>query len=929
MRFDPWWPTGLRVLAASVAVVALTACTAEKSVKDSLADAEAALAQNETATLFIEAKRALQSDPESAPARRLLGLALLRSGDAVGAEAALRRALKLGQPTEQTVPALASSLLAQGQFKPLTDEFADTRLALPGAQAELKTALAEAYRAQGEAALFEAALDAALQAEPAHTPALLMRARHRAIQGDSAGALASSDALLKTQPADANIWLLKGDLLRDFAQQPDAALAAYRQAAALRPQLAGPQLDVAETLLRLGRIDEAEAPLAAGQRLAPHAARGIYLQTVRALARSELAVAEKGAQVLLAAAPDNPRFLLLAGDVAQRAGSLAQAAQHLERTLQLAPQAVPARRLLASVQLRQGEPAKALTTLQPLLEVNATPDPATATLAGDAWRATGNTAQAERQYAIAARLDPGNTRARTALALTRMATGKVDAGFTELREAAEAGAGIGPDLALITTHLARQELPQALAAIDALQRKLPASPLPPNLRGRALLGARDLPGARASFERALVITPTYFPAIDGLAAVDVMQRQPDAARQRFEALIEKQPGHGAALLALANLRAISGASPSEVAALLERAIAAQPSAAAPRLRLIDMKLRASDAPGALAAAQDAVSALPQSAEALDALGRVQLARGEHEDGIATLRKAAALQPRDPLPLLRLAAAQRVGKQAAAAAETLRRALVLRPDLMEAQHGLVTIAVESRDFPAALAVARAVQTQRPKEAAGYLLEGEVEATQKRWAAAASVYRRGLDQLPSIDLARQAHAALGAAGDTAGRDRFAAAWLNDHPRDAAFRLYLGDVSAAQRDFAGAEKLYTAAVQLQPTNADALNNLAWVGGKLGRPGALAHAEKAVALAPDNAGHIDTLAMLLAQNKDYPQALARQRKAVGLQPANGLFRLNLARILVLAGQKEEARRELKVLAALGDKFGGQSEVARLVKTL
>ena len=73
----------------------------------------------------------------------------------------------------------------------------------------------------------------------------------------------------------------------------------------------------------------------------------------------------------------------------------------------------------------------------------------------------------------------------------------------------------------------------------------------------------------------------------------------------------------------------------------------------------------------------------------------------------------------------------------------------------------------------------------------------------------------------------------------------------------------------------------------------------------------------------------MLLAQNKDYPQALARQRKALGLQPANGLFRLNLARILVLAGQKDEARRELKVLAGLGDKFGGQSEVARLVKTL
>ena len=324
-----------------------------------------------------------------------------------------------------------------------------------------------------------------------------------------------------------------------------------------------------------------------------------------------------------------------------------------------------------------------------------------------------------------------------------------------------------------------------------------------------------------------------------------------------------------------------------------------------------------------------MTALPQSAEALDALGRVQSARGEHDGAITTLRKMAAMQPRATLPLLRLGAAQRVAKQPAAAAETLRRALALQPDLLEAQRGLVTLAVESRDFPAALSTARAVQAQRPKEAAGYLFEGEVEATQKRWAAAASVYQRGLKQLPSIDLARRAHAALGAAGDTAARDRFAATWLNEHPRDPAFQLYLGDVSAAQRDFVGAEKMYAAAVQLQPANADALNNLAWVGGKLGRPDALAHAEKAVSIAPDNAGHLDTLAMLLVQNKDYTQALARQRRALELQPTNGLFRLNLARILVLAGQKDQARRELGVLAALGDKFGGQPEVTRLTKSL
>ena len=921
----PAWP---RVVAV-VVLLALSACTAEKPINESLADAEAALARDELTTVVMEAKNALQMDPESAPARRLLGLALLRTGDAAGAEAALRRALMLGQPKEQIVPALARSLLLQGQFKPLTDEFAGQSLATPKAQADLMTVLATAYRAQDEVALAAAALAAAFAADPAHTPALLLRTRNLAAHGDVAGALSAVETLLQKQPADADTWLLKGDLLRDFASQPDAALVAYRKAADLQPRLPGCHLEVADTLLRLGRADEAAAPLEAAQRLLPQAARGIYLQAVRALASNDMEAARKGAQLLLAAAPENPRFLLLAGDVAQRTGSLAQAAQYLAHALKAAPQAVPARRLLAAVQLQLHEPAQALVTLQPLLDSNAAPDPATATLAGDAWRASGNTAQAERQYAVAARLDPGNTRARTSLAIIHLAAGKDEAAIAELRRAVDADAGVGPDLTLITAHLARQALPQALAAIDALQRKLPGSPLPPNLRGRALLGAHDLAGARASFEQALSLAPTYFPAIDGLSVIDVMEKQPDAARQRFEALIVQQPVHAAALLALANLRAGSGADDAEVAALLDRAIAAQPSAVAPRLRLIDVKLRAKDAAGALATAQDAVTALPQSADALDALGRVQLARGEYDGAIVSLRKVAAMQPRAPLPLLRLAGAHRLAKQPVAATETLRRVLALQPDLLEAQRGLVTLMVESGDFPGARSVAQAVQTRRPKEAVGYLFEGEIEAAQNRWPAAAAVYLRGVKQVPSVDLAQRAHAALGAARETAARDRFASAWLNQYPQDAAFRLYLGDVNAAQNDFTTAAKLYAAAVQLQPANAKALNNLAWVSGKLGRPAALALAEKAVALAPDNPGYLDTLAMLLAQHKDYTRALARQRKALELQPANGLFRLNLARILVQAGQNDEARRELAALAALGDKFGGQAEVTRLSKSL
>jgi len=54
-----------------------------------------------------------------------------------------------------------------------------------------------------------------------------------------------------------------------------------------------------------------------------------------------------------------------------------------------------------------------------------------------------------------------------------------------------------------------------------------------------------------------------------------------------------------------------------------------------------------------------------------------------------------------------------------------------------------------------------------------------------------------------------------------------------------------------------------------------------------------------------------------------------IALAPQAASIRLNLARALIKAGQKDAARRELDELDKLGDKFSGQSEVVQLRKAL
>ena len=139
------------------------------------------------------------------------------------------------------------------------------------------------------------------------------------------------------------------------------------------------------------------------------------------------------------------------------------------------------------------------------------------------------------------------------------------------------------------------------------------------MRGIALLGKRDIAGARKSFEQALALDAAFFPAAANLARMDLADKKPEDAKKRFDAVLAKDPKNVAALLALAELRARSGGSPDEVAALIEKAIAADPTAALPRLTLISHRMRTNDAKKAVAAGQDALAALPDRPEILQAL----------------------------------------------------------------------------------------------------------------------------------------------------------------------------------------------------------------------------------------------------------------------------------------------------------------------
>jgi Flp pilus assembly protein TadD len=141
-----------------------------------------------------------------------------------------------------------------------------------------------------------------------------------------------------------------------------------------------------------------------------------------------------------------------------------------------------------------------------------------------------------------------------------------------------------------------------------------------------------------------------------------------------------------------------------------------------------------------------------------------------------------------------------------------------------------------------------------------------------------------------------------------------------------LYLGDAALARSDLLGAEKIYLALVNSKSKNAVAYNNLAWVLDKLKKSGALVYAEKANELMPNQPAFMDTLASIYASTGSFDKAVNLQTKVLAIEPKNMTYKLNLAKIHIMSGKKEVARKQLEELRLLGDSFPAHAEVAALL---
>lgn len=921
-------PVALSLALAFIASTTLSGCdnTARLTEQEHIQRAKDFEDQGKLNGSIIELKNAIQKNPESPQSRLLLGQVYLKVGMGAEAEKELSKAEKLGVNPETIKPQLGQALLLMGEYKRLLDEIHASGQTSPANHARILQLRADALMKQGNVEAACTTFKQSLDTDKGNPPTYWGLSKCAIVDRDLPKARQWLDAALQLKQQQAKTWIFIGDweqINKDFPR----AMAAYSRALELEPENLEALHNRASLNMAQGRLKEASKDIEHIRQLAPKSLAARYLQALRSFQNKKYAQTRDALHDVFKITSSHMPSVLLAGTTDYALGSYQQAETHLKRFLARFPAHLYARRMLAATQIKLNKPADALVTLAPLISADSM-DAQSLALASDAYRAQNQHAKAAALLQRAALIDPKNVSIQTQLGITHLTTGDTLLAINELESAAALGTNqFKAESLLAQTYLSRKEYDKALAATDALEKKLPGSATVLNMRGSAYAGKRDPANARKNFELALKADPLFLPAAANLAQLDLIDKNPDAARKRFERILEKDKTHLQALLALAALASAQNQEKNYVD-WLGKAIKFHPEAIPPYAELTRHYLTKKDARKALATASEAANTNPENPDALILLGDTQLALGNRANAIATFTRLVQKNSQSPDALLRLAQAQIADKKLKAARSTLHNALQHQPNHVPSQETLIRLEMTENKPDAALLIARQMQAQQPQSSLGYDREGDLQLAMNHVPQAIKAYQQALNKgagAPGFVKLFRAQVIENVPLAEQGLND----WLKRQPRDAAVRAFAAEYYMQTGRNKEAIAQYEEVNRQVPDRALLLNNLAILYQREKDNRALATAERALKVAPRNPSVQDTVGWILVEQGQLKRGLDLLTQAVARAPKSTSIRYHHAAALARTGDKTQARKALEKLLADTPQFPEADAAKALLKTL
>ena len=224
----------------------------------------------------------------------------------------------------------------------------------------------------------------------------------------------------------------------------------------------------------------------------------------------------------------------------------------------------------------------------------------------------------------------------------------------------------------------------------------------------------------------------------------------------------------------------------------------------------------------------------------------------------------------------------------------------------------------------------IQRQKPKSPAGFELEGDIHASQKQYAKAASSYSRARKLGSGTRVLLKEAIAVQKSQSSGASIQLLEKWLKEHSDDVVAEYALATAYSAEGRQKDAMSQYEKLLKKSPKHVPALNDLAWLTFANQKPEkALKLAEKAYDLSPHNGPVLDTLGWVKLQQGQTKQALGMLRQAAEKMPEIEDVQYHLAVALARSGKKSEARKILERILGKERSFPARREAQQLLNNL
>ena len=857
---------------------------------------------------IIAFKKAIEQDQSYFEARYQLALAYIARGKYESAERELLKVLRLNPSFMKVHISLAKSYINMGRTDDAIEEI-NKYLSKEESDSEAYEVAATAYAAGKDYIKAEEAINKSLQISPERTSSKIVLAEIYLVNKKNSQAEALIKEVLGKESGNKRALYMLARI-QDSRDNVDGMINTFKRILNLDPEDPTAQFELGLAYLRKNDLERAREIAGKLIETSKERSEGPYLMGLVYFQekKTDEAIISLQESVGKVSAPGAYYYLGLSY---LTKGSLEQATNAFQRVIDLRPELLQARLMLAVTHFRGGRVEEAERETQKVLDMDGN-NAFAHNLLGSIYLSLDKGDLAMEEFDKAIDLNPGLVDAHIKKASFSLLSGDAEKAEREFLNAVE----IAPDLLNSRIILARYYIKndRFRDAIDTLKKGLKESPddaILYNSIGAAYFGSKDTNKAVQYFEKAIAAKPEFLMPYFNIAVLYLDKDEKDKAINEYKRVLEIDGKNVAALLMLAK---IMEAEKKEKEAFAYYRKAKEQGKSIAFLSLARFYYGKGKTEKAINVLDEALRVDPKDLKAMDMKGRLYLAGKDYKRALSLYETMSMTDP----------ARGRIGKAMVyksmgdfqKAVREFEGLLAGKGDKTGILKQMVDLYIEKKDFKEAENYAREIISSSSESDKGY-------------RSLAAVYIAGRRFQEAIDALKKAGAlnpknletklTLGRTF-TASKDYRKALEIfkeieKSKPDDAPAYFFQANVLEMMGRKRDAVKKHIETLALSPDYIPSLNNLAYLYAEGYGPveEAVDLAERARKLAPENGNIIDTLGWVFFNKGDYDNALKYLIEATYYLPGEPAIRYHLGLTYLKKGMNGKAEEQLKNAIRLG----------------